>query len=154
MYWELVCLETVHVMSLKLMLCVMRRHTLLDSFTRCMSIRNHMAFLCLQAIAPTQHTCCASSSTLCKLMAWHQDGIWQQVPLPCPALPTWVCPNSCSVQVFSHVISISPAAVPCNTYHRFSKACSLTGASLVLLTLESVATGRRRWVQASAAAPG
>ena len=32
-----------------------------------------------KAVAPPQHTAAAASSTLCKLLAWDTDGLWQQV---------------------------------------------------------------------------
>ena len=31
-----------------------------------------------KAMAPPQHTAAAASSTLCKLLAWDADGLWQQ----------------------------------------------------------------------------
>lgn len=31
----------------------------------------------LQAIAPPSHTATASTSTLCKVLTWHLEGIWQ-----------------------------------------------------------------------------
>lgn len=31
----------------------------------------------LQEMAPPQHTATASTSTLCKLLTWHQQGTWQ-----------------------------------------------------------------------------
>jgi hypothetical protein len=36
-----------------------------------------LLLLLLQAIAPASHTATASTSTLCKLLAWHQAGTWK-----------------------------------------------------------------------------
>ena len=35
-----------------------------------------------KAMAPPQHTAAAASSTLCKLLAWDADGLWQQARSP------------------------------------------------------------------------
>lgn len=35
--------------------------------------------LLLQAIAPADHSATASVSSLCKLLFWHQQGVWQKV---------------------------------------------------------------------------
>jgi len=40
-----------------------------------------------RAMAPPQHTATAASSTLCKLLAWDAEGVWQRVRLqPCHAM--------------------------------------------------------------------
>jgi hypothetical protein len=36
-----------------------------------------LLLLLLQAIAPASHTATAATSTLCKVLAWHQAGTWQ-----------------------------------------------------------------------------
>jgi hypothetical protein len=35
------------------------------------------ATVCCQDMAPPSHTATASTSTLCKLLTWHQAGVWQ-----------------------------------------------------------------------------
>ena len=35
-----------------------------------------------KAMAPPQHTAAAASSTLCKLLAWDADSLWQEVFCP------------------------------------------------------------------------
>ena len=37
------------------------------------------AMLLPQAIVPAGHSAAASASSLCKLLSWHQQGIWQKV---------------------------------------------------------------------------
>ena len=46
-------------------------------------------------MAPPQHTAAAASSTLCKLLAWDADGLWQQVHSFCCGACVWVDLVSC-----------------------------------------------------------
>jgi hypothetical protein len=45
-----------------------------------------------RAMAPPQHTATAASSTLCKLLAWDAEGVWQRVRLQ----PSYATLPSCA----------------------------------------------------------
>jgi hypothetical protein len=37
----------------------------------------YVPHVCWQSMSPPSHTATASTSTLCKLLTWHQSGVWQ-----------------------------------------------------------------------------
>ena len=92
-----------------------------------------------KAMAPPQHTAAAASSTLCKLLAWDADGLWQQVQfsflyfvcvlIQCPAPQTWCastafCTMTCILDITTtvgwHACSLSSWA----SGYRYWRCCT------------------------------
>lgn len=74
------------------------------------------------AMAPAQHTAAAASSTLCKLLAWDAEGVWQRA-FPrswgfCLSYQGWCKPLKVSQVIMTFMLCKSPAWYAEHTWQR------------------------------------